>query len=305
MNKFIIAIIISSALPLNAQMTNRDSGLMELGGFNYELVPDMGENQLVNYNLNFKFGKRLKKGRLGIRANYTYSNFEFENTNRIFDATTFEKMHRVNLGLFYMRPLSKTWTLNVGLAPTLASNLDQSISSEDIVVTGFLSTTKRWGSEDKFTKLTFGVGYNNALGEPRILPMVSFFQKLNAKWSYAVGFPMTGLFHKINDRNYISLLAMPSGYFGNNQNEIYFAGENQTIANTKLRMISLKTGFEYKYRIQPNFSVVFSAGYTPFNEMKIVDGDSNELYEFNITNTYYISTGLRFNINNKKNERSN
>ncbi|MEM7086863.1 MAG: DUF6268 family outer membrane beta-barrel protein [Bacteroidota bacterium] len=299
----ILILAFCSAFYAEAQQMNSASGLMEPIGFDYGLVPDMGENQLEKYNLYLMFGKPLKKGRLGFRADYSYANFQFENTNREVDVTSYEKTHNLRLNVFYLRELSKSWALNITVTPSIVSNFDRPISEDDLLFTGFLSVAKTWGDTEKFSRFTFGLGYSAAFGKPQILPMLSFFKKINANWSYSIGLPMTGVFHKLNERNYISFLVRPDGLFANNPNEVYFAKQNEVITNTKLQFISIKTGFEYKYRIQPDFNLVFSAGFIPFNELKIVDHNAEELFDFNVNSTYYISTGVRFNLNRKENEK--
>ncbi len=269
---------------------------MEIAGFEYTTIPDVGGASVEKYSMNLNLGKKFKnRGVLGLGVSYDYHDFIFNNASLSFDARPYESMHRITADFSFKYNINTTWSTDVIFAPSLSSNFEESLSNEDIVINSSLTLSKSWG-EEKSSLFTFGIGYGTLLGKPQLIPLVSFQKKVNSKWNYIVGIPKTEINYHFNSRHKIAVLAGLRGFFGNISSTVNFPGIGP-FTNTKLQYNSLDTGINYTYRIQPNWTTIIKVGYSPWNQLEILDSENNEIYDFEPDSSLFISMGLKFNLN--------
>ncbi|MEL6811837.1 MAG: DUF6268 family outer membrane beta-barrel protein [Bacteroidota bacterium] len=290
--------------PIYAQIPGMNFDKMELASFNYGLVPDLGTTQIENYTVGLGFGIPMKKGVIGSSIRYDYYHFRFNERVNPFDISDFEKMHSIGLSAFYLHPLSSTCNLMISAGPALMSNFQNGITSDDLILSGRAVAIKRWGGQEKNAALMFGAAYGILFGAPNVFPIISFRKKVNDRWSYSLGLPQTGATYRINERNQVSILISPDSYFGNNSSEVSL-DNFETLSTTKLQYLSVRTGLEHRYQLQPNITIVTKAGLVPFGDLEVRDVNNNVLYEFETDSSPYISTGLSFNINRNSNDKKN
>ncbi|WP_422859513.1 DUF6268 family outer membrane beta-barrel protein [Flagellimonas sp. S174] len=260
---------------------------------NYGLLPDLGGTEIQNYGLNLSFAKPIKKGVLGARLGYQLFSFDFNSSTNLVSLSTFEDMHSINTGVFYLRPLKNNWRMVVSVGTTLTSNFGDGISEEDFVFNAILGFTKRWGEGNRFSNLLVGAFYGTQFGEPIVFPAVSFSQQLNEHWSYSLGIPVTGLTYRVNAKHSVAILASPQGIFGNNSNEIAVEG-NATLKNTKLQFNGINTRFSYRYLFTKNLAFVGEVGFVPNPTLQILDDENKEIFDFEPESGAYFNLGLRF-----------
>lgn len=270
-------------------------GEVEPISLNYGQLPDLGGTEIANYGLNFNFARPLGKGVLGIGLGYEYLDFSFSEATNVIDLSTYENMHTVRSNLSYVRPLKNRWGVIISAGTSLMSNLGDGVTTEDFVVNAILGFTKRWGDFERNSSLLFGAFYGTQLGEPTVLPAVSFRQKLNEHWSYSLGIPITGINYQINPKHRISLLASPQGFFGNNSNEVAVDG-NRTLTNTKLQFNGINTRLSYRYLFTKNIAIVGEAGFVPNATLKILDDENEDIFDLDPGNGAYFNIGLRYVI---------
>lgn len=278
-------------------------GEFEPIGINYARIPDLGGTEVNNYGLNLNLAKPVGKGILGFGLGYQYYDFVFNESTNVIDLSTYENMHLIRSNVSYIRPLKNRWGIMVSAGTTLMSNLGDGITSEDFVFNAILGVTKRWGDFERNSSLLIGAFYGTQLGEPTVLPAVSFRQKLNEHWSYSLGIPITGLTYQINKKHRLALLASPQGIFANNSNEVAVDG-NRTLTNTKLQFNGINTRLSYRYLFTKNLAFIGEAGFVPNATLKVLDNDNEDIFDLDPGNGAYFNLGLRFVIQRER-ENSN
>ncbi|MDY8136140.1 DUF6268 family outer membrane beta-barrel protein [Aquimarina sp. 2201CG5-10] len=270
-------------------------------GIEYTMVPDIGDVSMQQYNAQAAIGKRLGKGMIGFGVNYTHSNFTFNNATTNFDTSSYETFHTIRGNLFYRRALGNSWSGNLVVSPVLSSNFESGISSEDFFINAIASVSKRWRKDESLATLTMGLGYGTMLGKPRFIPVISYRKKINDQWSYGLGAPKTNVQYQLNPKNEFVAFAGFNGLFANNSSSVTFSN-TESLTDTKIQYNSLNLGLEHHFKIQPNWTTLIRLGYSPWNQLRILDNDFNEVYEFETNGSLFISMGLRFNLKTKSNE---
>nr|WP_246615739.1 DUF6268 family outer membrane beta-barrel protein [Aquimarina litoralis] len=268
----------------------------------YGIIPNVGDTQIEKYAFNLNFGSQLGKNVFGFGFSYTLYDFLFKKDSFIdLDLTDYEKIQDIQLRLFYRYKINDSWSGNIIFSPSLSSNFKGNISGNDLLINSIVSISKRWGNYKKQAILRFGLSFGTGLGRPQLLPAISFRKTINQNWSYSIGIPETGIDYNFRERNTISIKATFDSLYGNASSSVTFP-DSGSLTNTKLLYTSLNTGFQYNYRIQPNWTATINLGYTPWNQLRILDGDNNELYDIGSESSGYISMGLKFNLNKMMNE---
>ncbi len=269
----------------------------EIAGFEYSVIPDIGETSIEKYSMNLNLDKKIdEKGVIGFGVSYDYYNFMFDNSSLDLDATAYERIHNIKASIFYKHFINTSWSANLVLSPSLSSSFDTSIDNEDFIINSSVTLSKSWTNRDKEALLTFGVDFGTTFGKPQLIPVISFKKNRAAKWSYALGFPQTRVHYTFDVRHRISADAGFNGLFGNVSSTVDFLGIG-SLHDTKLQYNSMDTSLEYNYRIQPNWTTLIKVGYSPWNQLKILDKENNELYDITANGSMFISMGLKFNLN--------
>ncbi len=275
----------------------------ELGRFEYGIIPDMKDVDMKAYSISLRAGKRFKSTFVGLGLSYAKYDISLFNTPISSDFSSYEQMHTVNLNLSVRKVLKNSWSLNLVASPTLSSNFAEGIGSEDFLFNSFLLASKRWKPKKGTTTFSFGLAYGTFLGEPGILPALSFTRKFNDSWSLSLGIPRTGVDYQIDERHAVSARASARGFYSNNSESVSFEGLG-SLENTKLRYNTIDLGLEHRYKIQPNLTTITRIGYLPNNRLEIRDDDHNLIYDFQTGSALYFTMGLSFNLNFNTNDKT-
>jgi len=270
---------------------------------NYLSIPDLGGTEVTNYGANLSFGLPVKKGLLGFSLAYQNFDFAFSESTNIIDLSSYENMQVLRGSVSFIKPLKNSLSFMVSGGTSLMSNFGNEVSSEDFVFNATIGVVKKWGDHERNSTLLLGAFYGTQLGEPTVLPAISFSQKLNPHWSYSLGLPVTGINYRINEKHRFSLLASPQGIFGNNSNAVRVEG-NRTITNTKLQFNGVNTRLSYQFRFTKHLALFAEGGFVPISTLKILDDNNNEIFDLEPESGAYVNAGLRFVISRPKNSTS-
>ena len=180
-------------------------------------------------------------------------------------------------------------------SPTISSNFESSLTKDDIAFNGGLIFTKF----NKKSKLMFGLIYNTSIGFEGPLPFLNYSRKINNKFSYTLGFPITKIDYKIDERNRVNLHVKPKGFNSNISNDLVL--DDSTIAK-KARYQSFITGVNYLHSINDNWKVGLDAGYQLFSDYNLLDGNDNAVYSIDTKNSVYLGVNLKFNLLKRRNK---
>lgn len=292
MKKIVFAFLMCCVFRATAQIPIGNPGEVDVAGVEYGIFPELGNTEVNYFGANFNVAKPIGKGVLGLGLRYQNFDFSFDEPTNQLDFSSYERAHAIRLNIFYRLRLKNSWSVLTSLGPSLMSNFESGISSEDFVANAILLLSKRWGDQERNSSLSFGVFYGTQFGEPTIFPALSFRQKLNEKWSYSVGLPATGVSYQINKRNRVSFRAQPQGIFANNSSEVLV--NNNLLTNTKLQFNGFGLGLVYRYRLAKSLVVEANGGFLPVSNLKILDTDNEEIYDFDPGSGAYFNIGLRF-----------
>lgn len=301
-----ILLILLLAQNLCSQIPNfqafLNEGSIDIGGFEYGIIPSFGNTQITQYRTNFNFGTRIRKSFLGFGGQYNFREFIFSEPPSTASFNDFKNMHEIRVNLFYMKPLSESWNFMVMASPSLSSNLKGGITEDDFIFNSMANVSKTWGENYKKSRLTFGIVFGTLLGRPQVFPLINYSKQFNSNSSITLGFPITSYQYTWKEKSTFSIYARPDGFFGNNTEEFWTGTE--LLEETKIQLTSIRTGLDYRYRISPFFTTTVDVGFIPTGSMEILNGNNDTIYEFETNESLTINFGLRLNIERKnlKNE---
>ncbi len=85
-------------------------------------------------------------------------------------------------------------------------------------------------------------------------------------------------------------------FLGNIQNNIIFTSNNTQYVAEFISMTTAFSGIGYEYYFSEQLLFYVYGGYTFYNEIRLTDGDRNNVFVFNDENTVYFRTGIKFKI---------
>lgn len=140
------------AEPLAPALDNLDLNVQELDAF-------------VRVPIELKNGKTVLVNEL--RYHLVRAPFDDLPSDRNFDAN----LHSVQYNLGIIQNLGSKWGIKANLKPTLASNFNAGITSDDFFFQGSLVGFKK---VDESLGYGLGLAYTNGFGEPKTLPILAF-----------------------------------------------------------------------------------------------------------------------------------
>ncbi|MBV7267748.1 DUF6268 family outer membrane beta-barrel protein [Winogradskyella luteola] len=303
MNKIAVLFFSFFTMLSTAQNAPLLSNGLELGRFEYSLLPSLGDTQLEKTAVSLGMGKKINKSLLAVRLNYTKYDIYFKDALFGNALNDFENIHTIRLNLIYKRPLRNNWFLNALISPMLSSTFEGDISADDFFYNTFLSTSKVWTKNDLKSNLTVGIGFGTLFGRPRLFPLVSYSRQVSLNTKYSIGLPVTGLFHNIDKKSAINFTLSPEGFFANNSASILNA-QGEEIANSRMQFNGLKIALGYQLKFEENWITHFKLGYMPISNMEVIDIEDDTLYDIDTNETIFLNIAVSFNLNKKRNEKT-
>jgi hypothetical protein len=270
--------------------------LTDLARLEYSFIPSSrSEDQYTRLRAILNYPIKIKN------ENYVIVGAEY---NRIilnleepypFDTSVLDRLHVIDLNLGYTFETKRDWRLGFQFNPRIASTLTRGITASDIFFNGGIYAIKdRTNSADgsKPNRLILGLTYNTTVGVPFPLPFISYYRKINDKWSYSAGIPKSNLKYFFSDRAILQGFALLDGYFANLQQPITVNGK--TAENISLSVAVAGLGFEYmltKHLVAYSYS-----GFTFRLDNVLRNNNRDEIFRLDNLNAFYLRTGIKFKI---------
>lgn len=290
-----ISILCFTIFSVNAQTLHSGSqDEFELAKAGFNNITDLGGAEIRSLEAKINVLKPLKNLVLNVGLGYGITEIDFNRTNVPFEVTGFNTIHNLRTTLSLIKPLKKKWVLIGSFSPTISSNLEKSIGSEDFIFNTAVMAIKKWKTKNHDATLRLGLLYGTPFGQPRTIPIISYQSQLNHRWSYSLGLPITELSYLFNSKHQLSFQLRPEGFFANNSGILTIT--NEEFIHTKLQYNGIRAGLNYVFRFAKNFEVDFSAGNILKSNLKIIDQGQNELFDFESENSPFLSLGLRYTI---------
>lgn len=265
----------------------------------YTFVPSHSNSADFNQSRTMiNLPKKLKKGFLIQSVSFDYYKFNYD-ANLLPYTESLERFYAANYRVNYTRPISKKWELGLNFLVGTQSNFSTSLSSEDFNLGGGLFMTKASIGKKSRSRLVVGINFTNALGEPRLLPMIGYTKIYHNGNAFALGFPSTFYKYQINPKTSLKTMLDFNGFYMNIGDRPRF---DQNTNISRAFFLTGGLGLELKRKVDQNWAVFLKSTYSLINDYTLLDEDQVEIFDFNLDPVVYISTGVTFNINRKKNK---
>jgi hypothetical protein len=289
MKKYLIVLMLLISFFANAQLT-------DLARLEYSFIPkNKSEDEYTRIRALVNFPIEIKEDSyfiIGAEFNQIYLNLK---DNYPFDTSLLETITVIDLNFAYTYKMNDDWRVAYSISPRLASTLNMKITNSDFFLNGGVFFIKdRTKAKDliKPYRLILGLTYNTTTGVPFPLPLVSYFRKMNEKWSYTIGVPKMNLKYAINQNKSVQSFVGLDGYFAHLQRPTAING--QEVDNISLSLLIAGLGYEHQFT---KHLVWFAySGFTLRLNNVLRDKDRKNVYTLDNVNAFYLRTGIKFKI---------
>jgi len=234
------------------------------------------------------------KDKFTIGGKIQNSTFNFVDKNVPFETDQIESFNSFSLKFKYQRRLVNDWAINLMAESQISSNFDDnSISTNDIFINGLITLEKF--NEEENSKWTFGATYDIQYGLYHPIPIVTYTKRISDAWAYKLGVPDSRVKLSLSENHDFEGFATLTGFTGNINDDIDVYKEDYT---GTLRQTSVLVGLGYNYTLWNKFKASVNGGYSLYNRMQIQDYDNEEIYDFDISNSFYLNLGLKYIFKN-------
>ena len=277
------------SLTIEAQLT-------DLARLEYSFIPKSKSDDqytrlraLVNYPIEIKEDCYIV---IGAEYNRIILNLEDEYP---FDNSLLETINIIDLNIGYTFKTSENWRLGFKLNPRLASTLTEPLTSDDLFLNGgAFAINDR--TEDKSARrpyrLILGLTFNSTTGVPFPLPFISYYRRINEKWSLSAGVPKSNIKYFFSEKSMLQAFVGLDGYFAHLQRPQGLNGRQ--IDNISLSVAVVGLGYEYCFT--KNLVAYGYAGYTLRLNNVLRDENRTEVFKLDDVNAFYLRTGIKFKI---------
>jgi len=273
-----------------------EAQLTDLARLEYSFIPNSNSEDnytrlraLVNYPIKIK-----DKDYLIIGAEYNRILLNLED-DYPFNQNDLNRLNIIDLNVGYTFKANENWRLGVKVNPRIASTLTDNITSDDIFLNGGIFAIKdRTDATDikKPYRLVLGLTYNTTAGIPFPLPFVSYYRRINDKWSFSAGVPKSNLKYFFNEHSILQVFAGLDGYFANIQKAMLV---NERIVNNISLSLAVG-GLGYEYCFTKHLVAYSYIGYTLRLNNVLRNKNRDEVFKLNDLNAFYFRSGLKFKI---------
>ncbi|RCT56270.1 hypothetical protein DUZ96_01095 [Winogradskyella sp. KYW1333] len=270
--------------------------LTDLVRLEYSFIPSSkSEDQYTRLRASLNFPIKLKdKDYLIIGGEYNRIILNLEEEYP-FDTGSLETLHIIDFSLGYTIKVKNDWRVGININPRIASTLTNSMTSDDLFLNGGIFAIRDRTNAtdiDKPYRFILGITYNTTAGVPYPLPFISYYRRVNEKWSYNAGIPKSNLKYFFSDKSMLQVFATLDGYFANIQKPIDVDG--QKVNNISLSVAVAGLGYEYCFT-KHLVAYVYS-GYTFRLNNVLRNSDRDEIFGLNELNAFYLRTGIKFKL---------
>ena len=270
--------------------------LTDLVKLEYSFIPSSkSEDQYTRLRASLNFPIKLKdKDYLIIGGEYNRIILNLEEEYP-FDTGSLETLHIIDFSLGYTIKVKNDWRVGININPRIASTLTNSMTSDDLFLNGGIFAIRDRTNAtdiDKPYRFILGITYNTTAGVPYPLPFISYYRRVNEKWSYNAGIPKSNFKYFFSDKSMLQVFATLDGYFANIQQPIDVDG--QKVNNISLSVAVAGLGYEYCFT-KHLVAYVYS-GYTFRLNNVLRNSDRDEIFGLNELNAFYLRTGIKFKL---------
>lgn len=270
---------------------------LELAGMDYSnflssKITDAGNGQEVGfqeYRAFVNLPKKLKNGKTTLINGLSYGLVQSSLDNALLfeDGKAEKSFHSISYSLTLVHQLNQKWNFLLQFKPTIASDLEADLSSDDFLYLGTAMLTRKLGAH---IVLGGGVIYTTQTGEPLVLPALKFQHK-SRRHDLDIMLPSHIKFlHGLGARKKFSIGAQAAMNGGNyNISLTENAPVNPTVFD-KLIYSRTNVGLLAKVRMYRVIQLELFGGYSLGRAFKFGTGD--ERLDYDVDNGPFFSVGV-------------
>lgn len=269
-----------------------------LASIDFTYIPQKNSNiEYSRLKISANYPIKLKKEGAYIFTGLSFSDISlsFEKEPFTFNQRKLNDFKLIDLSISYTQKIKNDWRIAFRFKPGVStnSNTASALSRNDVVLSFdaiFIKT--RQINDIKKDRLIWGVTYAQNRGFSYPLPFISYYKKLDNKWSYNVGIPKTNIQYHYSKKHRFKLYGELDGFTSNLQENIILEGE-QTVNRINLSLIV--GGFQYEYHIINHLEFFARTAYN-FSIKTTLRNNNDTIFTIDDSSRLYLRTGLRFKI---------
>lgn len=270
--------------------------LTDLARLEYSFIPSTNSEDhytrlraLVNYPIKVK-----DKDYLVVGAEYNRILLNLDD-NYPFNTRQLKKLHIIDLSLAYTFKSVSMWRFGFKINPRIASTLTNKLNRSDMFLNGgaFMIKDRTDATDiEKPYRLILGLTYNTTAGVPFPLPFISYYRRVNDKWSFSAGVPKSNLKYFFSEQSILQVFAGLDGYYAHLQQPTEVSGKIVDHISLSLAV----GGFGYEYCFTKHLVAYSYIGYTFRLNNVLRDENRNDVFKLNDLNAFYFRSGIKFKI---------
>jgi len=223
--------------------------------------------------------------------NYRLMDFSFDNET-IDDPNRIGNIQEIKSMIIIRHPISSKWSI-LGIAmPTLATDLNKSVSFDDLILDGILGVSKKIGSESNL-EIGFGVHALHSFGETLITPGISIdYRSTNNKWLAQFYWPRLNVLYNMNANTQVGLAGSIDWTRFNLKNYRGYSGKEIDYA----QFSTIHAGLQVHQRLIGGVWLQVQGGMGVLNRYELFDNQQKTVNDFSISNMAYGKAALTYRI---------
>ncbi len=192
------------------------------------------------------------------------------NNSVLYDAERVEQRYHVaSYTLNWIHRFNKKWLLITSVNPILSSDLEEKISTDDVLVLGALMLRR---TANPVWKWGIGISYNTGFGRPLLMPVAELsYRKLPFSFNALVPVSVTALYHRPSDRLRMGMQAALDGSYFNLGVPDVIPGQTNPVDKVEYSRINM--GPVVDIRVVGNLRVELAGGISTNRLLRFVNTD--------------------------------
>ncbi|RZT00033.1 DUF6268 family outer membrane beta-barrel protein [Aquimarina brevivitae] len=278
------------------------SQVADLARVEYTFFPQRrSDNSFKRFRalLNFPIKLNDKGAYFVTGLEYRSVQFDYEDFTD-FDSSNLDQFKSFEVSAGYTFKINNDWRYAMKAGLLAASDFSSGgLNDDDLLVSAsvFFIKDKKNEVMIKPWRLILGLQYSTTAGRPFPLPIINYWKRLNASWSYTLGVPKSNLKYYFSDKDIVQAFATLDGFYANLQDNLVIGnnGDTNRVADSISMTIALG-GFGYEHYFTDHLLLYFYSGFTLINDIRLRNNNNEDVLTINDENTLYLRAGLKFKI---------
>jgi len=256
------------------------------GNSAFETNGQRGRISMHEWSMVLQIAIPLKEKKLYLYNKTHYTNFTFSSTLNQGDSNFLENFHSIAFTIGLIKILPKRWRLITNLTPTLASDFEQTLKSDDFIFQASTLAIKRASPHFEYG---FGLSFTTKFGNALIIPLIKLTYVKNNWETLAVLPAYVSQNYKFSEN---TKLGLKLSVYGN----LYNVKFDNISSNHDLNRVSysrINIGPDFQTKLFGDIYLNAGTGLTVRNILEFQDNDLNTELDLNTGNKFFFNIGVK------------